>query len=524
MRKMMEWIRRNRKFIYFVVFFFLLVILIQTINNIVINARLAANSYVSTGHFPAYPQADLKNKTKEQIARIKRGEFLVKAGDCIACHTLTTGSGARAAFTGGLPMQTPFGVIYSPNITPDKETGIGNWTDDQFITAMREGVSPQGFYYYPAFPYLYFNKITTPDLLAIKAYLDAIPAVRQENRKNDMIWPFNWRFLQLGWRILFFYPQRSGPYQTDPARSAAWNEGAYLVQGPGHCAMCHTPSYYLLSPAVSLGAPIKKYDLTGANIEGYLAPNITKSNLGGIPDNQLLDIFTQYRLLGGSPIQGPMYEAIHDSLIQLPTQSLLSMLQYLKTVESELPPPSGIRATDLGKSIYNNYCSACHEAGIGGAPRFGDTTTWNTLAKSGMQKLYAIAINGGGNMPAKGTCITCNNFEIELAVDYIVSASGQKQEDYTAQEPVPLSGAQIYQAHCSRCHDNTQTTAPQLGDRKAWQPIEANGFLQTYQNIVTGKKGHPDHGGCTKCTDKEIIAALKYMMQKGSTNKNYDLW
>jgi len=133
-------------------------------------------------YFPDYPAVNSQGKN---LTLIKRGEYLAKAGDCIACHTNTPEKGKT--FAGGLPMVTPFGTIYTPNITPDKKTGIGNWTDEQFIKAMREGISPSGHYYYPAFPYLYFSQVTTDDLKAIKAYLDSTPAIEQQNVKNDML-------------------------------------------------------------------------------------------------------------------------------------------------------------------------------------------------------------------------------------------------------------------------------------------------------------------------------------------------
>lgn len=167
---------------------------------------------------------------------IKRGEYLSKAGDCIACHTDTKHQGRP--FAGGLGIYTPFGSIYSPNITPDKTTGIGAWSDKDFIRAMHEGIAPNGSYYFPVFPFASFTKINTNDLLAIKAYLFSLTPVKKANQANEMMWPFNWRFLQLGWRILFFRP---GAYQTDHQQIESWNRGAYLVQGLGHCGMCHTP-------------------------------------------------------------------------------------------------------------------------------------------------------------------------------------------------------------------------------------------------------------------------------------------
>jgi cytochrome c5 len=244
-----------------------------------------------------------------------------------------------------------------------------------------------------------------------------------------MVWPFNWRFLQLAWRILFF--DDTGPYKPDPHESIQWNRGAYLVDGLGHCAMCHTPSYHIISENISLGAPIRKYNLTGANIQGYLAPNITKTNLGGIPDNQLLEIFTNYRLLGGAELQGPMLEAVHDSLIHLSKEDLLAMIIYLKTLKTEMPPQPNVGESGLGEAIYNSYCSGCHSTGVGGAPKIGDAASWGPLARSGINKLYAIAINGGGNMPARGTCITCSDYDIKAAVDYMVAVTMKNPEQTT---------------------------------------------------------------------------------------------
>lgn len=395
--------------------------LVYLINGVVVNTHLTMTSYVPTGHYPEYPIIDYQGKTAAQVAEIKRGEYLVKAGDCIACHSNQVAGGK--AYAGGLAMQTPFGNIYTPNITPDKETGIGNWTNENFITAMREGLTPDGQYYFPAFPYLYFNQMTVEDVLAIKAYLDLVPAVKQANRDNEMIFPFNWRFMQLGWRVLFFYPERTGPFKANPNQSADWNRGAYLVQGLGHCSMCHTPSYYLINQNVSMGAPMRRYDLTGAVIQGYLAPNITHSNLGAIPDKELLKVFTEYEMIGGNVVQGPMEEAIHNSLRHLTTEDLLAMITYLKSVKSELPENVTVTSTDVGKIIYNNYCSGCHNSGVGDAPKISNAAGWAVMANSGIDKLYSIAIHGGGNMPAKGTCISCSDYQIKLAVDYMIAES-----------------------------------------------------------------------------------------------------
>lgn len=492
-----------------------------TIHGILENTAQMNEESEPVTYFPTYPLANTTGKTPQQIELIRRGEYLTKAGDCIACHTNTPVIGSPP-FAGGLPMETPFGTLYSPNITPDKATGIGNWTDQQFITAMREGISPHGHRYYPAFPYLYFNKITTEDLLAIKAYLNSIPAVSQKNRKNDMVWPFNWRFLQSGWRLLFFLPQKTGPYQYNPKQSAAWNRGAYLVEGLGHCAMCHTPSYYIFSKKFPLGAPIQKYNLTGAPIQGYLAPNITKANLANVPDEELLKVFTHNQLIGGGMVEGPMLEANQNSLKYLSRQDMLAIITYLKSVESKTPPlPKG----GVGKALYQNYCAGCHANGGGGAPIYGDVASWQPFLDKGMDSVYTNAIKGLNGMPAKGTCVSCSETDIKQAVDYLIEpVKGKKAVVVQPIKKLTLEdGKHIYDTNCSVCHATGFKNAPKVGDKKAWQPMVDAGFLNTYTSIMSGEKGHPPHGACMQCSDAELIAAVKYMMTE-SSNKDYSLW
>ena len=149
---------------------------------------------------------------------VTRGEYLVRAGGCFSCHTAAGGQ----KLAGGRALATPFGTFYSPNITPDPETGIGRWTDTEFLRALREGVRPNGTNYFPVFPYPSFTGITDSDAQAIKAYLFSLPAVRQQNWPHEVPFPFSWRFLQTGWKLLFFTP---GPFQSVPERSAAYNRG-----------------------------------------------------------------------------------------------------------------------------------------------------------------------------------------------------------------------------------------------------------------------------------------------------------
>jgi mono/diheme cytochrome c family protein len=201
---------------------------------------------------------------------VQRGEYLTRAGGCVSCHTTPGGT----AFAGGRALATPFGTFYSPNITPDMDTGIGRWTDAQFKTALRQGVRPDGANYFPVFPYTSFTNISDEDALAIKAYLFSLPPARQANRAHDVWFPFSWRFLQLGWKTLYF---NAGPFRPDPARDATYNRGAYMVTALAHCGECHTPRnmFGAVEPSMALAG-------TRDGPDGQPVPNITPDRATGI--------------------------------------------------------------------------------------------------------------------------------------------------------------------------------------------------------------------------------------------------
>ena len=251
---------------------------------------------------------------------VARGAYLVHAGGCISCHTRPGG----APFAGGRALNTPFGTFYSPNITPDRETGIGGWSDADFGRALREGIGPDGRHYFPVFPYPSFTGISDDDARAIKAYLLSVPAVHQPDREHDVSFPFSWRFLQVGWRLLFF---DKGPFRPDPAKSTAYNRGAYLVTALAHCGECHTPRNFL-------GAVDGDRALSGTadGPEGQLVPNITPDPKTGIGDWDKDDIA---RLLktGESPehskVKGAMREVVEDGLKYLDDDDRLAIAEYL---------------------------------------------------------------------------------------------------------------------------------------------------------------------------------------------------
>jgi mono/diheme cytochrome c family protein len=249
-----------------------------------------------------------------------RGQYLVRAGGCVSCHTASGGQ----PFAGGRALATPFGTFYSPNITPDPETGIGRWTDAQFLRAFREGVRPDGANYFPVFPYPSFTRITDSDALAIKAYLFSRSPVQRQNRPHDVSFPFSWRFLQTGWKLLFF---TKGPFQPSPERGAIYNPGACIVTALAHCGECHTPRNLLgaVRPSMQLAG-------TRDGPDGQLVPNITPDPATGVGKWEREDIIELLRT-GNTPeqnkVKGAMREAIADGLKYLSDDDLAAIADYL---------------------------------------------------------------------------------------------------------------------------------------------------------------------------------------------------
>ena len=249
-----------------------------------------------------------------------RGEYLVRAGGCFSCHT----AAGRQPLAGGRALATPFGTFYSPNITPDPDTGIGRWTDAQFLRALREGVRPDGTNYFPVFPYTSFTGITDSDAVAIKAYLFSVPPVRHDNRPHDVAFPFSWRVLQTGWKLLFFTP---GPFQPAPERSAAYNRGAYLATALAHCGECHTPRNFF-------GATRSRQRLSGTSDgpDGQLVPNITLdpgSGIGKWEKNDIVELLKTGTTPEQSKVKGAMRETIQDGLKYLRDADLEAIADYL---------------------------------------------------------------------------------------------------------------------------------------------------------------------------------------------------
>jgi len=292
---------------------------------------------------------------------VARGRYLAVAGDCEACHT--TPGGAR--FAGARPIRTPFGIIYSANITPDLTTGIGAWTADEFYRAMHKGVGHGGKNLYPAFPYPYFTHMTRADVDDVRAYLATIPAVDQPKPPNQLPFPFNIRFLLKLWNALFF---RAGEFRPDPAKSAAWNRGAYLVWGPGHCGGCHTPKNFLAADRNSRA-------LQGGRLDNWVAVNLTGDPRQGLASWDEADI-VEYLRSGRNArasASGSMQEVIYYSTSRMSDADLAAIATYLKDLPPGAPKPArkapSAAAMRAGEAIFTDVCSACHQANGEGVPR-----------------------------------------------------------------------------------------------------------------------------------------------------------
>jgi mono/diheme cytochrome c family protein len=313
----------------------------------------------STGLFEPTPVDILTRPTDSRASnpsQIDRGRYLVAAGDCMSCHLREGGE----PLAGGLGLKTPFGVIYSSNITPDRETGIGAWTSDQFYRAMHDGEGAHGEHLYPAFPYPWFRLATRADDDAIFAFLLSTPAVRYTPPTTKLPFPLNYRWTLGVWNTL--YARRE--LKTDPQRSSAWNRGAYLVNGLGHCGGCHTPKKVT-------GGDEHNREFFGGNVDNWVAPDLTSSNLAGL-GNWSAEEITEY-LHTGRNAHASAGEAMADvvkySTSLMSDADLNAVAVYLKSLgpsPTTSPDTPDQGAMDRGAAIYSDACTACHlEQGVG---------------------------------------------------------------------------------------------------------------------------------------------------------------
>lgn len=290
----------------------------------------------------------------QSFDRVEKGRYLSVLGDCAGCHTAPGG----APFAGGLALDTPFGKLVAPNITPDRETGIGNYSDDDFIAALQEGRGRDGKRLYPAMPYPAYTKMTRDDVLALRSYFKTLQPVNNAVESNQLPFPFNVRLVMTFWNWINFTPGRFVP---DPNKSDEWNRGAYLVEGPAHCGTCHTPK-------TALGGDKASTPLVGATLQGWFAPDITANSHTGIGAWSKQDVVA-YLKTGANPhtlASGPMSEAITHSTSQMADADLNAIAAYLKDSKpSAGSKPPAVAATDnamrIGAALYKDNCAACHK-------------------------------------------------------------------------------------------------------------------------------------------------------------------
>jgi mono/diheme cytochrome c family protein len=383
-----------------------------------------------------------------QASIVARGEYLAKAADCEACHTTAGGK----SYAGGLGFKLPFGTLYSTNITPDKETGIGNYSDQDFLNAVHRGIRRDGARLYPAMPFVSYTYMSDDDALAIKAYLFSLSPVHAAAAENTLTFPFNQRWAMGFWSAVFNQDTRFTP---DTSKSPEWNRGAYLAEALAHCGECHTPR----NLAFALN---NRQKFAGAVTAGWRAFNITSdkaTGVGGWHDDELISYLATGHADGHGTASGPMGEAVDHSFSRLAGEDIRAVVAYLRSVppvtSTDLPatpaPPApashrdGGTSDPRGKMVFEGACVSCHGwtgqspvsafATLTGAWAVNDPTATNVaqIVISGTRRLTpADALS----MPAFGNAFSDD--EIAAVTNYVTARFGAKGSKLTAQDVAEL--------------------------------------------------------------------------------------
>lgn len=387
---------------------------------------------------PSAPVAAAAPTAAEALSA--RGKYLTDAGNCITCHTAPGG----ALFAGGLAFTTPLGTIYSSNITPDNETGIGQWTAADLRRAMHEGIGRGGYHLFPAFPYTSFTRVTDADIDAIYAYLRTVPPVHHTPPANSPLFRLRWGMSVWNW--LFFKP---GRFQPDPKQSAEWNRGAYLVNGLGHCDACHTPRNLFLAEVAS-----RSYaggSLTDRVIDDQMrrwsAVNLTSAHSGLAAWS--VDNLTRYLRNGFSPRAGtfgPMNEVIVNSLHNLTSDDIHAMATYLKSLPARDEASATVAADSAsrGAGIYKDRCEECHGSSGRGGLFNGPPLEASAVVQDADPATLINVLLYGPTLP-KGVSFgawetmkpyrdVLNDNEIAAVADYIRSSWDNRAPPVTASE------------------------------------------------------------------------------------------
>jgi len=374
---------------------------------------------------------------KQEFAQIQQGRYLTIVGDCAACHTLL---GSGHDFAGGRPIETPFGQLLAPNITPDKETGIGAWTDDEFVNALVKGTGRDGKRLYPAMPYTYYTKLTRDDALAIRAYLNTVPSVRHLVKSNQLPFPFDLRVSLVEWDALFFKP---GTFRPDPNKSAEWNRGAYLVEGLNHCGACHTPKDIL-------GGDKTRDALHGYALQGWFAPEITNNSPRGLGDWSADEIVAYLKTGHNSTnaASGLMAEMIMRSSSHMTDADLKAVAAYLKDKPSQKDNPAAAKPDEnvmkIGAAIYADECAGCHMAnGKGAAGLFPTLNGSAVVQQSDPASLLHVVLRGARSAATDGAptgaampefAWILNDAQVAAVLTYIRNAWGNAAPPVSAGE------------------------------------------------------------------------------------------
>src|SRR3984957_15004381 len=369
---------------------------------------------------------------------LAHGRYLVQAADCEACHTAEGGK----PFAGGRPFQTDFGTIYSPNITPDGKTGIGSWTDAEFLTAVHEGRDKDGQHLYPAFPYAAYTYLTDQDALAIKAYIFSVPAVSKVAPPNTLHFPFNQRALMAIWGLLYDPDKRFEPVAD---RSPNWNRGAYLVESLGHCGDCHTPR-------TLLQALNNREKFAGGSAEGWRAYNLssdTASGIGSWTKEEVQQYLSTGHSMNRGSAFGPMAQAVHLSFQNLTASDLGAIAEYVRTVppvsSPDLPAPKLVRASLIpgddetsddkltaGRNLFAGTCSGCHSwTGVSDFVPYTTLTGTRAVNDPTATNVALAVLRGASPLPASGAIATMPAFgsvwtddQIADVANYVIARFG----------------------------------------------------------------------------------------------------
>lgn len=355
--------------------------------------------------------------TSPNAEQLRRGQYLVAAGDCMSCHMREGG----APLAGGLALKTPFGVIYTPNITSDQETGIGGWSADQFYQAMHQGIDDEGSNLYPAFPYPWYTLVSREDDDAILAFLKNTPPVKYTPPDNSLVFPLRFRFTVKGWNLLYF---NAHGFSADPSQSPEWNRGAYLVNGLGHCGGCHTPKG-------ALGADKSGAEFHGGTLDSWVAPDLTANDRTGLGAWSIDDV-TEYLGTGRNAhagAGGAMAEVITYSTSLMTDTDRHAMAVYLKSlpaspsVTAAEPEPGAMRR---GAAIYSDACASCHlEDGVGQPRYFPPLGRDAMLQQADPLGLEHLILAGGriGTSVARPSAMTMPSFAWKLTDEEVSDVS-----------------------------------------------------------------------------------------------------